>query len=228
MPGTPVVVTVKTVALVSVFPATVTVMVPVVAPDGTDVVIDVAVLAVTVDVAPLNITVLPEGVVLKFVPVMMTEVPDGPDEGVKPVIVGNTDAPIVKSFTLNAVMQFVVTEILPVAVPDGTLVVMLVVVLAVTTAVIPLKKFTTLFAGTVLKFVPVIVTAVPIPPEAGVKELMEGVRPPACCFNLCINREPDPLGTRLKTQAPGSKSAVPRKLPVVYTLLTLSTAMENP
>jgi hypothetical protein len=55
----------------------------------------------------------------------------------------------------------------------GTVVVMLVAVLAVATAVVPLN-LTILFAGVVLKLVPVIVTVVPITPEVGVNEVMLG------------------------------------------------------
>ena len=66
------------------------------------------------------------------------------------------------------------TDILPVIVPVGTVVVMLVAVLAVTVAVLLLKNITQLFAGIVLKFVPEIVIDVPIDPEEGVKEAMAG------------------------------------------------------
>ena len=89
-------VTVKLLELVAVFPATVTVIGPVVAPVGTEVVIEVAVLAVTTAVVPLNWSVLLAGVVLKFVPIMLTVVPTKPDVGVKEVIVGKVAAPTVK------------------------------------------------------------------------------------------------------------------------------------
>jgi len=166
--------TVKSVALVAVLPPTVTVIFPVVAPAGTVVVILVAVLAVTTAVVLLNFTVLFTGVALKFVPVIVTTVAAGPLAGVKLVIVGNVAAPTTKSVALVAVRQFTVTEILPVIAPLGTVVVMLVVVLAVTTAVLSLKNFTTLFAGLVLKFVPVMVTDAPIAPEAGLKDVIVG------------------------------------------------------
>jgi len=80
--------TVKFVALVPVSPATVTVIAPVVEPVGTDVVILVAVLAVTVAVVPLKFTVLLAGVVLKFAPVIVTDVPTGPLPGVNEVRMG--------------------------------------------------------------------------------------------------------------------------------------------
>ena len=168
------VVTVKLVALIAVLPATVTVITPVVAPAGTVVVMDVAVLDVDVASVPLNRTVLLPGVALKFVPVMVTVVPIGPVVGVKKVMVGSVGAPTVKSVALCTVTQFTVTEIFPVIVPAGTVVVMLVAVLAVTVAVWLLKNFTTLLAGVVLKFVPVMVTDVPIGPETGENEVMVG------------------------------------------------------
>lgn len=80
--------TVKFVADVAVCPATVTVIVPVVAASGTEVVMLVAVLAETTASAPLNFTMLLAGVVLKFVPVIVTEVPTTPLVGLKLVIVG--------------------------------------------------------------------------------------------------------------------------------------------
>jgi hypothetical protein len=48
----------------------------------------VVVLAVTVAVVPLNLTTLLAGVVLKFVPVMVTAAPMIPDKGSKLVMVG--------------------------------------------------------------------------------------------------------------------------------------------
>jgi hypothetical protein len=167
------VVTVKSVALVAVFPATVTVIFPVVAPAGTDVVILVAVLAAAVAVVPLNRTVLFAGVVLKFVPVIVTVVPIGPEAGLKLVIVGSAGVVTVKSVALVAVLPATVTVILPVVAPAGTVVVILVVVLAVAVAVVPLN-LTVLLVGVALKFVPVIVTVVPATPDVGVKEVIVG------------------------------------------------------
>ena len=83
--------TVKLDALVPTCPLTVIDIVPVVAPDGTVAVILVAVgVPVTVATVPLNLTVLLAAVVLKFVPVMVTVVPDAPDVGVNEVMVGRT------------------------------------------------------------------------------------------------------------------------------------------
>jgi hypothetical protein len=56
----------------------------------------------------------------------------------------------------------------PVVAPTGTIAVILVELLAVTNAVIPLN-FIVLFNGVVLKFVPVMITGVPIEPLVGLK-----------------------------------------------------------
>ena len=81
-------VTRKPAALVAVRPPTVTVIGPVDAPIGTEVVMLIAELAVTVAVIPLNFTMLLLVVVLKFVPVMVTVVPVEPLVGVKDEIEG--------------------------------------------------------------------------------------------------------------------------------------------
>ena len=80
----------------------------------------------------------------------------------------------VKLPELMAVLQPTLTEIVPVVAPGGTVVVMLVAVLPVTTAVVPLNIIM-LSTGMALKFVPVIVTVAPIEPLVGVKLLMAGV-----------------------------------------------------
>ncbi len=85
-------VTLNFVALVAVPPAVVTVILPVVAPAGTVVTIWVAVLDVIVAVVPLNFT---EVAPVRFVPVMVTVVPTGPELGLNDVIVGVEAAPTV-------------------------------------------------------------------------------------------------------------------------------------
>ncbi len=77
---------------VAVPPAVVTVSVPVVAPVGTVVVIDVAVAAVTVACVPLNLTVLLAAVVLKLLPLIVTEAPTAPLVGEKEYMAGTTEA----------------------------------------------------------------------------------------------------------------------------------------
>ena len=165
------VITVKMVALVAVCPFTVTVMAPVVAPTGTEVVMLVTVLAITVAEVSLNSTILLEGVASKFVPEIVTVVPTTPDNGVKDEIAGGGIT--VKFEALVAVCPYTVTVIVPVVAPEGTEVVILVTLLAVTVAVVPLN-FTVLLAGVASKFVPDIITVVPTPPDAGVNEVMVG------------------------------------------------------
>lgn len=146
-------------------------MVPVAAPVGTEVVMLAAVLAVATAVVPLNLTVLFAGVVSKFVPVIVTEDPTGPLIGLKLLIVGGVT--IVKFAELVAVSPFTVTVIAPEVAPTGTVQVILVEVLAELVAVV-LLNFTMLLAKAGSKFVPVIVTTVPTPPLAGIKEVMVG------------------------------------------------------
>lgn len=149
------------------FPPTVTEIVPVVAPTGTVVVIVVDVLAVTMAVVPLKLTVLLAGVRSKFVPVIVTVVPMGPEAGVKAVMVGT--AAKVNPFCV-AVPPGVVTETLP-EVPAAIIAVILVADTTLNDAAAVPPKLT---AVAPVKFVPVIVTVVPMVPEAGVKDVISG------------------------------------------------------
>ena len=76
-------------------------------------------------------------------------------------------------------------EIGPVVAPAGTSTVMVVVVLAVTTAETPLKS-TRLSVNVVLKFVPVIVINAPSIAEAGEKEEMVGIGPQSTIKSLVL------------------------------------------
>jgi hypothetical protein len=143
---------------------TVTLICPVVAPDGTAVTIDVLVELETTAVVPLNLTILLVVVVSKPVPVMVTVVPAVPLVGVKLVIDGIT----VKFDDEVAVWLLTVTLIGPVVAPDGTVVTISVLVELVTTADVPLK-LTALFAAVVSKLVPTMVTVVPAVPLVGEK-----------------------------------------------------------
>ena len=96
--------TVKSFALVAVLAATVTEIFPVVAPVGTDVVMEVVVLAETTAVTPLKRTVLLVGVVLKLLPVMVTVVPMLPDVGVNDVMVGTATEPQTRPDGVSPVM----------------------------------------------------------------------------------------------------------------------------
>lgn len=159
-------------ALLIVMPLTVRVIGPVAAPEGTEVVILVDEDAVTVAEIPLKVTELLAGVVLKFVPEMVTVAPSAPLAGVNPVKVGV--GATVKLFVLKIVMPFRVKEILPVVAPIGTVVVILVAVEAVTLAATPLKV-KMLSSGIALKFEPLIMTVAPTAPLAGLKPAIEGV-----------------------------------------------------
>jgi hypothetical protein len=159
---------VKFVALVAVPPAVVTVILPVVAPEGTVPVILVDEFTVKEEAATLlNLTAVAP---VKFVPLMVTEVPTGPEVGEKELIVGLGGAVTLKPVELVAVPTGVMTRILPSVAPEGT------------AAVILVEEFTVNPADTLLnvteltlsKFVPLIVTEVPTGPEAGENELMVG------------------------------------------------------
>jgi hypothetical protein len=110
------VVTVKSVRLVAVPPGVVTVIFPVVAPDGTVAVTEVAVLVVKVAVMPLNFTAVTP---VRFVPVIVTLVPTLPLVGVNDVIVGTPVT--VKLAALFAIgCPSVVTCNRPLVAPVGT------------------------------------------------------------------------------------------------------------
>lgn len=182
-------VTVKALALVAVAAPTITVIVPVVAPAGTVVVMPTVLLAVTTAVVPLNRTVLLAGVVLKLVPVIVTVVPVGPLEGVKPVTVGVAGVPTVKVGVKTPVKHFSRTNIGPETALVGTFVVM---VVGVTELIIAWRlgaKRTSRSAGSVPKFVPVMTTSVPTGPKVGEIEVTVGwASKPTNSFtiNACI------------------------------------------
>lgn len=96
---------------------TVTTTLPVVAPTGTETVIDVALQLVGVAAVPLKVTVLVLWVAPKFVPVMVTGAPTTAEVGDRVVIVG-------VGSTVNAApaldMSPTVTTTLPVVAPAGT------------------------------------------------------------------------------------------------------------
>src|SRR4030095_1171993 len=105
---------------------------------------------------------------VKFVPVIVTDVPTGPLDGLKEVIVGCWVN--VKPRPLVAVPLGVVTVIRPVVAPTGTVVSIRVEETTLKLAAVPLKR--TLVAP--VKFVPVIVTGVPTGPLVGLKDVIVG------------------------------------------------------
>lgn len=164
--------TIKLVALVMVTPLTLIVILPVDAPTGTMTVILVGVDPVTTAATSLNFTIFSVSVSLKFVPEIVTIAPAAPLKGLNSVIVGAGN--MVKSDVLVTVIPFNVKEILPVVAPDGTVVIILVDVALVTIDEVPLNS-TTLFAGVVLKFVPVMITVALAAPLVGAKAVIVGV-----------------------------------------------------
>jgi hypothetical protein len=112
------------VALEIVTPLTVTVIGPLVAPDGTRVVILVEVDPVTTASVPLNSTTLFDGIVLKLVPLMVTVAVSAPLVGLNPEIVGVGRTVKIAAFV--TVTPLTVTDMGPVVAPDGTVVVILV------------------------------------------------------------------------------------------------------
>ena len=110
-------VTVNVALLVAVPAGFVTEILPVVAPAGTVVLILLSDAMVKAAVVPLNFTLV---VPVKPVPVIRTVVPTVPLEGEKLVIVGVTTFVTVKTVALLPLPAALVTEIVPVVAPDGT------------------------------------------------------------------------------------------------------------
>jgi len=111
---------------------------------------------------PLNLTVVEP---MKLVPVMTTDVPTGPLEGVKLVIVGAGTMTV--KFVLEVPVPFgVVTEIFPVVAAPGTVAVTWV---SLSTVNVVAAVELNLTAVAPVKFVPVITTGVPAVPLVGVK-----------------------------------------------------------
>ena len=113
----------------------------------------------------------------------------------------------IKSSVLLAVTQAVVTETFPLVAAAGTVTVMLVALLAVTTAAVELKV-TVLLAGVVLNPVPVMVIVLPgMPTDGDTDVTVSGVA--TTCVSFTINASSAPALVRFAVHAPGSKSAVP-------------------
>jgi hypothetical protein len=160
-------VTVKFAALVAVPPGVVTLILPVVPPDGTVAVILVDELTAKDDKTLLNVTLL---TLTKLVPLIVTEVPTGPELGENELMVGLGGVVTSKFLELVAVPPGVVTRILPSAAPDGTVAVILVEEFTVNEA----EALLNVTLLTLTKLVPLIVTEVPTGPELGEKELIVG------------------------------------------------------
>lgn len=120
---------------------------------------------------PLNVTVLVPCVAPKFAPVIVTDVPAGPDAGVRVLIVGVGTKTVKLTPLLLTPLAFTTT--FPVLAPDGTVVEMLPVAQLVTEAVVPLKVTLPLPCDDP-KLDPVIVTDAPTTPEVGERLVMLG------------------------------------------------------
>jgi hypothetical protein len=146
-------------------PPTVTITLPVVAPLGTDALIEVAPqLVIVVAVIPLNFTVLLPWVEPKFVPVMVTDALTAPVAGDRLVMagVGSTvnglpllDTPLALTTTLPVVALLGTDALIEVALQ-----------LVIVVAAVPLN-FTAPLPWVEPKFVPVIVRVTPTAPEVG-------------------------------------------------------------
>jgi hypothetical protein len=144
---------------------------PVVAPLGTVVFIDVAPQLVTVAATPLNFTVPVPCVEAKFVPVIVTAAPTAPEVADKLLMLGA--ATTVKLTPLLAT-PLTVTTTLPVVAPGGTTVTIEVALQLVIAVAVVVLNFTVLVPWGEPKFIPVIVTEAPTAPEVGDKLVMLG------------------------------------------------------
>src|SRR6266567_3928736 len=154
-------------------PTTVTTTFPVVAPAGTGATMLVALQLVGVAVVPLKVTVLVPWDAPKFVPVIVTEEPTGPEVGLRPVMFGGGRVTVKITWLLPAPPTTTSTRSFPVGAPVGTGTDMLVALQLVGVAVVPLKV-TVLVPWVAPKFVPVIVTEVPAGPLFGLRPLILG------------------------------------------------------
>ena len=145
---------------------------PVVAPAGTVAVILMSETTVNdVAITPLNFTMVAP---VKFVPLIVTSVPTGPEVRREARDRRRVPEGTVKFVALVPVPEVVVTEIGPVVAPAGTLAFTLVADLNTNPVPVTPLNFTTADA---VKFVPLIVTSVPTAPEVGVKLVIVGRGP---------------------------------------------------
>ena len=155
-------------------PPTVTKIFPVVAPVGTGATMLVALQLVGDAAVPLNVTVLVPCVAPKFIPVTVTDVPTGPELGLRLVMLGLVVV-TVKLTPLLAIPE-IVTTTFPVVVPTGTGATMLVALQLVGVATVPLNLIV-LVPCVAPKFVPATVTDAPTGPELGLRVVMLGEVP---------------------------------------------------
>src|SRR2546426_28475 len=152
---------------------------PVGAPAGTGTEILVALQLVGVATTPLNLTKPAPCDAPKFVPVIVTGVPAGPDVGLKSEMFGG--GPTVK-FTPLLASPPTVTTTFPFVAPPGTGAKMSVALQLVGVAVIPLKV-TVLVPCEAPRFDPMILTDVPTGPSVGLRDVIPGPGPEVVTVN---------------------------------------------
>jgi hypothetical protein len=155
-------------------PPTVTSTLPLVAPLGTGTVIEVALQLLGVATVPLKVTVLVPCVEPKFVPVIVTDVPAGPDAGDKLVMLG-----VGRTVKLTPLLATppTVTTTLPVVAADGTTATIEPAFqLTIVVANVPLKE-TVLVPCDEPKYDPLIATCDPAGPEVGDRDVIAAVVP---------------------------------------------------
>ena len=151
-------------------PPTVTTTLPVLAPDGTGALIEVALQLVGAAVVPLNVTVLEPCVAPKFVPLMVITVPTAPEVGDRLLMLGVATTVNVTPLLASPPT---VTTTLPVVAPAGTGTAIEDDRHRVGVAAVPLN-FTVLDPWLEPKPDPAMVTEVPTEPEVGDRLLMVG------------------------------------------------------
>lgn len=147
---------------------TVTITLPVVAPDGTGATMEVALQLLGVDAVPLNLTVLVPRVAPKPLPLMVIDAPTGAELGERALMTG-----ITVNLTPALAEPLTVTTTFPVVAVLGTGATMDVALQLVGVATTPLN-LTVLVPWVVPKPLPVMVTAVPAFPDVGDKLVIFG------------------------------------------------------
>src|ERR1017187_8392598 len=206
-------------------PPTVTTTLPVVAPPGTRTVMLLSLEAVaSAAMVPLNVTVLLPWLAPKFVPLMVTALPTGPEVGDRLLMPGATVTVNGEPLLANPPT---VTTTLPVVAPPGTLTVMLLALQAAAAAAVVPLNVTVLLPWLAPKFVPVMVTAVPTGPEVGDRLVMPGAtvtvtgepllaNPPTVTTTLPVVAPPGTLTVMLLAlQAAAAAAVVPLNVTVL-------------
>lgn len=205
--------TVKFCGELAVTPFTITETGPVAAPAGTCATIQVALQDDTAALVPLNRTLLVPWVAPKLEPAIVTEVPTAPEVGDRAVMTGGG-----KTKNSKPLLEIpdTVTTTFPLLAPFGAMAEMLVALQLVTAAGVPLKV--TLFVPCVApKLVPVMVTVVPMGPDAG--ETLVIVGPAITVKNTPLLATPATVTITLPLPAPPGTAVV---MLVALQLLTVA------